>query len=205
GKSAGHRRLAVSDGTKVTVRGSIRIREWVMKWRMYLAVAAAVVLGWTSAVFAAAPDANEPTAAGLWEQSMNGRVGAWFFIFEQDGIYFGAMVKMFPRPGENPNPICTACPGDQRGRPSLGLIMIKGMRRIGRLYQNGTILDPRDGNVYNAQMEVTSDGQKLKLRGYVGVPLFGATQVWKRLPLESLSATEIPEHLAQYWPAQPDT
>src|SRR5262249_34182837 len=86
-----------------------------------------------------------------------------------------------------------------------GLIMIKGMHRNGRLYQNGTILDPRDGNVYNAQMEVTADGQKLKLRGYVGIPIFGATQVWKRLPLEAMAPSEIPENLAQYWPARPET
>src|SRR5262245_50853910 len=176
-----------------------------MKSRAFLAMAVAMVLGWASAALAATPDGSEPTAAGLWEQSMNGRVGAWFFIFEQDDVYYGAMVKMFPRPGDDPNPICTACQGDQKNQPSLGLIMIKGMQRSGRMYQNGTILDPRDGNVYNAQMEVTSDGQKLKLRGYVGVPLFGQTQVWKRLPLESLSPAEVPENLAQYWPAQPET
>lgn len=176
-----------------------------MKSRTFLAMAVAMLLGWVTAAVAATPDANQPTAAGLWEQSMNGRVGAWFFIFEQDDVYYGAMVKMFPRPGDDPNPICTACQGDQKNQPSLGLIMIKGMQRNGRMYQNGTILDPRDGNVYNAQMEVTSDGQKLRLRGYVGVPLFGATQVWKRLPLEALSPADVPENLAQYWPAQPET
>ena len=81
--------------------------------------------------------------------------------------------------------------------------MIKGMQRNGRSYENGTILDPRDGSVYNAKMEVTEDGQKLKLRGYVGVPLFGQTQVWKRLPDDALLPSEVPENLAQYWPTPP--
>jgi hypothetical protein len=111
---------------------------------------------------------------------------------------------MFPRPGDDPHPLCTACTGDQKNQPSLGLIMIKGMQRSGRLYQKGSILDPRDGSVYGATMEVTTDGQKLKLRGYLGIPLFGSTQTWKRLPIESMPASEVPENLTQYWPPAAD-
>jgi hypothetical protein len=185
-----------------------------MRSRAFLAIAIAAAIGWAAiqaakpgwaaAAPAAAPAASEPTAAGLWEESdARGRVGAWFFIFEQDGVYVGAMVKMFVKPGSDPNPPCTACSGDEKNQPSLGLLMIKGMQRNGRSYENGTILDPRDGSVYNAKMEVTEDGQKLKLRGYVGVPLFGQTQVWKRLPDDALSPSEVPENLAQYWPTPP--
>ena len=175
-----------------------------MRSKAFLAMAIAAALAWATAAPAATPAATEPTAEGLWEQSMGGRVGGWFFIFEQEGVYYGALVKMFPRPGDDPHPLCTACTGDQKNQPSLGLIMIKGMQRNGRLYQKGNILDPRDGSVYGATMEVTPDGQKLKLRGYLGIPLFGSTQTWKRLPIESLSASEVPENLAQYWPSTAD-
>jgi len=184
--------------------------ELGMRSRAFLAMAIAVALVGATAVqgakpgWAASVQADEPTAAGLWEESDGrGHVGAWFFIFVQDGVYFGAMVKMFVKPGQDPNPLCTACSGDQKNQPSLGLLMIKGMQRNGRSYENGTILDPRDGSVYSATMEVTEDGQKLKLRGYVGIPLFGQTQVWKRLPDDALSPSEVPENLAQYWPAAP--
>jgi uncharacterized protein (DUF2147 family) len=164
-----------------------------------MAMVAALVSG-----AAASTPAAEPTATGLWEESdSSGRVGAWFYIFELNGTYVGAMVKMFVKPGGNPNPLCTACSGSEKNQPSLGLLMIKGMQRNGRSYENGTILDPRDGNVYNATMEVTADGQKLKLRGYVGIPLFGQTQVWKRLPDDALPAAEVPPNLVQYWPVQP--
>jgi uncharacterized protein (DUF2147 family) len=183
-----------------------------MRSRIFLVMAIAAALSGATAVQAAKPgwaaasvQAAEPTAAGLWEQSDGrGHVGAWFFIFPQDGVYFGAMVKMFPKPGQDPNPICTACSGDEKNQPSLGLLMIKGMQRNGRFYQNGTILDPRNGSVYNATLEVTEDGQKLKLRGFVGIPLFGSTQVWKRLPDDALSPSEVPENLAQYWPVAPN-
>src|SRR5690348_1177901 len=182
--------------------------EWGMRSKAFSAIALVLALGWGASVRAAQPTpadpAAEPTASGLWEElDPHTHIGAWFFIFEKDGVYNGAMVKMFVPAGKDPNPICTACSGDQKNQPSIGLVMIKGMQRNGRFYENGTILDPRDGSVYNAQMEVTEDGQKLKLRGYVGIPLFGQTQVWKRLPEDSLAPNEVPENLVQYWPAQP--
>ncbi len=179
-----------------------------MKSKAFPAMALVIAVGWAASVEAAEPaptvPSTEPTAAGLWQElDPSTHIGAWFFIFQKDNVYYGAMVKMFVPPGKDPNPICTACSGDQHNQPSLGLVMIKGMQRNGRHYENGTILDPRDGNVYNANMEVTEDGQKLKLRGYLGIPLFGQTQVWKRLPDDALPPDEVPQNLVQYWPVQP--
>ena len=82
----------------------------------------------------------------MWAQVYpDGRVGGWFLIFENNGVYEGAIAKMFLKPGEDPNPICTHCTGDQKNKPSLGLVIIKGMQRNGLVYENGSILDPRDG------------------------------------------------------------
>jgi uncharacterized protein (DUF2147 family) len=168
-----------------------------MRPRAILAMAIVAALG-----FAAPVEAGEPTAAGLWEQAGGkGHGGGWFFIFEKDGVYEGALVKMFVKPGEDPNPICTACSGDQKDQPTLGLIMIRNMQRDGRDYRGGTILDPRDGKVYDAVMEVSEDGRKLKLRGYVAIPLFGETELWRRLPDDALSPSEVPKNLAPYWRA----
>ncbi len=124
-----------------------------------------------------------PSVNGLWEQvDDDGRVGGWFHIYERDGFFEGKIVKTFPKPGDPVNPICTRCPGDQKGQPSLGLTLIKGMQRKGLSFTNGSIMDPRDGNVYNARMDMTPDGQRLMVRGYLGIEMFGQTQTWRRLP-----------------------
>ncbi len=57
----------------------------------------------------------------------------------------GNIVKIFFKPGEDENWICDKCEGDEKGKPVLGLALIKGMQRNGLSYENGTIMDPRDG------------------------------------------------------------
>jgi uncharacterized protein (DUF2147 family) len=152
-------------------------------------VAAAVLL----IVAAASPvRAAEPTAAGLWEQvdENTGKPESWFKITERNGVYEGALVKIFYKPGEDPNWVCDKCQGAEKGRPVLGLTLIKGMQRNGLSYENGTIMDPRDGSVYRALMRLTPDGKKLEMRGYLGISLFGRSQVWNRLPDNALSAQD---------------
>ena len=144
-----------------------------------LTLAACLIFG----LHAASAQTVEPTAAGLWAQvEENGKVGGWFLIAERNGIYEGTIVKMFLQPGEDPNPICTKCSGEEKNQPSMGLTIIKGMKRKGMDYQDGTILDPRDGSVYHALMKVSPDGQSLTVRGYLGISLLGRSQTWKRLP-----------------------
>ena len=134
--------------------------------------------------------AAEPTAVGLWEQvdEKTGKPESWFKIQERNGVYEGGIVKIFFKPGEDENWVCDKCEGADKGRPVVGLTMIKGMRRSGLSYENGTILDPRDGSVYRALMRLSPDGQKLELRGYLGISLFGRSQVWNRLPDNALSS-----------------
>jgi uncharacterized protein (DUF2147 family) len=134
------------------------------------------------------------TAAGFWAQVGNdGKTGGWFFFTEHDGVFEGRLVKMFKQPGEThliDN--CEKCEGDQKDAPMLGLTIVKGMKRDGYKYEEGSILDPRDGSVYHAQMEMSPDGQKLAVRGYLGIPLLGQTQTWQRLPDDAIAPADVP-------------
>ena len=126
----------------------------------------------------------EPTAAGLWQSLDEGshQPNAWFLIRDNGGLYEGTIVRMFMKPGEDPNVVCDLCKDDRRGKPWLGLDIIRGMKRNGAEYTDGTILDPRDGDLYSAMMTLSPDGQTLVVRGYLGISLLGKNQYWTRLP-----------------------
>ncbi|MGZ5827120.1 MAG: DUF2147 domain-containing protein [Xanthobacteraceae bacterium] len=161
---------------------------------------AAIVVGLAFAVTRAVPlYAAEPMVSGLWEQTDdNGKVGGWFLFFERNGMFHGALVRAFPKPGEPQYDTCTKCKDDQKNAPMMGLIIVKDMQRRGLTYENGTILDPRDGSIYKAKLELSSDGQRLTVRGFLGIELFGQSQVWKRLPDNALPKNEIPESVRPY-------
>jgi len=124
------------------------------------------------------------TAKGLWEKSdSSGKPEAEFRIINCNGLYQGKIVKIFARTGRDPSTFrCTECEGEQKNAPVIGLTFIKGMRREGLDYRDGTILDPRDGSVYDALMHLSPNGQTLMVRGYLGIALLGQSEIWHRVP-----------------------
>jgi uncharacterized protein (DUF2147 family) len=58
--------------------------------------------------------------------------------------------------------------------------ILRHMRQDGDEWSGGEILDPENGKTYRARMKLTDGGQKLVLRGYIGLPLLGRSQTWAR-------------------------
>lgn len=72
----------------------------------------------------------------------------------------------------------TGTPRDWQGRPQCGLQIINDLTQSEPGQWAGTITNPEDGRVYQARISRDPDG-RLRLRGYLGIPLFGATQLWR--------------------------
>ncbi|MBN8669243.1 MAG: DUF2147 domain-containing protein [Chitinophagales bacterium] len=67
-----------------------------------------------------------------------------------------------------------------RSRDVIGLEILKDFEYDGDgNWENGSIYNPREGKTYSCKMTLKSLTE-LSIRGYVGVSLFGRTEIWTR-------------------------
>jgi len=121
-----------------------------------------------------------PSAQGTW-QIENGR--GVVAIAPCGDALCGRIVGIDREPG-------TPMPTDINGRSQCGLTIITDMLPSDDGAWSGRITDPRSGAVYRAKLWVDEQGN-LNLRGYVGIPLFGMTQVWHRYTGSLTSACDL--------------
>jgi uncharacterized protein (DUF2147 family) len=69
-----------------------------------------------------------------------------------------------------------------RSRKVIGMPLIWGFKKTAdpNAFEDGKIYNGENGKTYNANISLQPDG-KLRLRGYVGTPMFGETQLWTRI------------------------
>jgi uncharacterized protein (DUF2147 family) len=99
-------------------------------------------------------------------------------IWVEDGVLFGRIDSLFIKEGEDPNPVCDLCKGEKKDKPVLGMVIIWNMEEGKEYWQGGKILDPENGKVYGCKLKVIENGQKLEMRGFLGISLLGRTQYW---------------------------
>lgn len=144
-----------------------------------------LTLGAVSAlVHAQAPTQTQTPAqahspVGLWKtlDDETRKPKAIIRLSERDGVISGRIEKILT---DQAGAVCEKCPDERKNQPVLGMTILTGMRREGDRWDGGRILDPNNGKIYNSQLRLIDQGRRLELRGYVGTPMIGRTQVWHR-------------------------
>ena len=98
-------------------------------------------------------------------------------IFKKsDGKYYAKVVELLIKPAD---PNCSSCKDDRKGKPILGMEVVRGLSKDGDEYSGGTITDPKNGKSYKCTIK--KEGNNLIVRGYIGFSAFGRNQTWQKV------------------------
>jgi len=146
-------------------------------------IAAALLFGAPSfaAVEATAPVASD-TPVGTWTQvdDETGRPKSIIEISEAPDGTLQGVVKQVLFSEQGPHPVCDKCEGERYNKPVEGMTIMWGVKKDGDVWDGGQILDPHNGKTYKVKLQLTDGGRKLDVHGYIGISLFGRSQVWVR-------------------------
>jgi uncharacterized protein (DUF2147 family) len=120
--------------------------------------------------------ADQADIEGRW---LSGDKSGWIDIRMLDGnpvgTAAGSTTPDEPTRYDEFNPDSTL-----QDRPLLGITILHGFTYEGDgVWKGGTVYDPNSGNTYKSTMTLV-DKNTLKVRGYIGVSLFGRSDTWTR-------------------------
>lgn len=116
---------------------------------------------------------------GRWKtiDDETGKAKSIVEIYMKNGKAYGKIIKLFRNPSQEQNPICDKCTDYRKDQKVIGMTIISAMEKDGDEWEDGEILDPNNGKIYNCKLWV-EDG-KLQVRGYVA--FFYRTQTWLKV------------------------
>ena len=101
-------------------------------------------------------------------------------IVESGGVLGGKIEKLLDPAKQND--ICDKCSDERKGKPIVGLSIIRNAKQDGEdksVWTGGEILDPNNGKTYRLRLKPLDGGKQLEVRGYIG-PFF-RNQTWIRV------------------------
>jgi uncharacterized protein (DUF2147 family) len=135
-----------------------------------------------SLLLASSALAEAPSAVGRWTtiDDETKKPKSVVTIWEENGKLFGKIEKLFRAPNEEQNPLCDKCEGELKNQPVIGMTILRDLKKDRDEWNGGTVLDPANGKTYQCIVAVEDAGKKLRVRGFIGVPLLGRSQYWVR-------------------------
>ena len=121
---------------------------------------------------------NAQSIIGEWEtfDDKTGDKLSVVEIYKTNNQFFGKITKLYE---DSSDSICDQCEDENKNKPIIGLVVLQNLEADEDEYNNGTILDPNNGETYKCYIKLINKN-KLKLRGYIGFSLIGRTQFWQR-------------------------
>jgi len=115
---------------------------------------------------------------GLWgvPDEHDGKIKSIVEIYEKDNMYFGRVAQVID---SSKHTHCENCVGALKDKPLTGMYILYDLEKTSTGGIDGSVLNPGSGKVYSCYIELASP-DKLKLRGYVGMPALGKTLYWTR-------------------------
>ena len=99
-------------------------------------------------------------------------------IYEIDNKLFIRIDSIIPE--EHRSDLCRRCEGSLEDKPIKGLKILNGAELRDGIWQGAKILNAKNGRWYGCNITPT-DGDTLKVRGFIGYPIFGKNLYWTRL------------------------
>jgi uncharacterized protein (DUF2147 family) len=129
--------------------------------------------------------ARQPTPVGAWKtvDADSGADRALVRVSEKNGLLFATIEKLLD-PQLKPDAVCGSCRDWRKDKPLVGLQLIAGAKlsqHDSSVWDGGEILDPSNGKTYHVRMALENNGKSLSVRGFVGSPSLGRTQIWTRV------------------------
>ena len=135
-----------------------------------------ILIGVVKQGFSQNPPADK--VLGIWLTSSGKAIVQ---IYKEDNRFFGKLIsgedlyeadkKTLKRDTKNANPVMQA-------NTVKNLVLLKDFHFKDGIWTGGTIYDPENGSTYSCKMKI--QGTKLEIRGYIGISLFGRTEIWQR-------------------------
>ena len=95
-------------------------------------------------------------------------------IFKRQNQYYGRSIWVASMRKDVKNP-----DESLKNRDVLGIELLTGFSFRDDSYTDGKIYDPESGKTYDCKMTLT--GKMLKVRGYIGISLFGRTEIFEKI------------------------
>lgn len=127
--------------------------------------------------------AQSPVGRWLTVDDKTGQKRAIIELSVNNDTLSGTIIHVYPQPGDTG--ICLKCPGVLKDKPIQGLRMMWGLKDQGHdVWDHGEILEAKTGKIYHAKLRLK--GNKLYVRGHIGLVMLGRTQVWTRMESDKI-------------------